>query len=206
MVRGQHSNGERMRAQSVPRHRIQLHAVAIDALINEMRRRRHLSGQTDRAVAVQVLVETGLERLQRGARSRHGSQKYSRGNCRYCRWTTPYTDRRLSSSRPPHTRSPSAPRQSAPSLAKLTGHNRRPAIAQLNRRPAIRIKKIVAPNLNQAGRSECLDHRRGRRCRRTDHAVAVQVLVETGLERLQRGARSRHGRQEHSRGNCRYCR
>ena len=53
-----------------------------------------------------------------------------------------------------------ANRHPGPPLAKLTGHNRRPAIAQLNRRPAIRMKKIVAPILNQAGRSECLDHRR----------------------------------------------
>ena len=50
-------------------------------------------------------------------------------------------------------------RPMAAKLVKLTGHNRRPAIAQLNRRPAIRMKKIVVPNLNQAGRSKCLDHR-----------------------------------------------
>src|SRR6516162_10212156 len=45
----------------------------------------------------------------------------------------------------------------AAKLVKLTVYNRRPTIAQFDRRPAIRIKKIVAPTLNQAGRSECLD-------------------------------------------------
>src|SRR6516162_11218832 len=44
-----------------------------------------------------------------------------------------------------------------PVAGKLTVYNRRPAIAQFDRRPAIRIKKIVAPTLNQAGVSECLD-------------------------------------------------
>src|SRR6516162_3567004 len=81
----------------------------------------------------------------------------------------------------------------AAKLVKLTVYNRRPTIAQFDRRPAIRIKKIVAPTLNQAGRSECLDHRRGRRWRKADQTVAVQILLETGLERLQRGARSRRG-------------
>jgi hypothetical protein len=39
-------------------------------------------------------------------------------------------------------------------------------------------KKIVPPNVNQASRSKSLDHRRrGRRWRRTDRAVAVQVLA-----------------------------
>src|SRR6516165_10345092 len=80
----------------------------------------------------------------------------------------------------------------AAKLVKLTVYNRRPAIAQFDRRPAIRMKKIVAPTLNQAGVSECLDYRRGRRWR-ADKTVAVQILLETGLERFQRGARSRRG-------------
>src|SRR5438874_1037119 len=78
MVRGQHSNGERMQAQSVPYDRILLHAAAIGTLINESkspahrgRRWRRTDRGADRTVAVQVLLETGLERLQRSARSRH---------------------------------------------------------------------------------------------------------------------------------------
>src|SRR5258705_149622 len=51
----------------------------------------------------------------------------------------------------------------------------------------------MSADLGQAGGTIRLDHRLRRRCGRTDHAVAVQVLMETGLDRLQRGARSRHG-------------
>src|SRR5713101_7532300 len=75
MVGGQHSNGERLQARSVPRYIINLRAAAIDAFKNEMRR-RSCGGRrwrrADHAIAVQVLLETALDRLQRGARSRHG--------------------------------------------------------------------------------------------------------------------------------------
>src|SRR5260370_25986376 len=56
------------------------------------------------------------------------------------------------------------------------------------RRSADRKQKIVVRDLNQAGRSIRLDHRRVR----TDHAVAIEVLVETGFGDLQRCPASRH--------------
>src|SRR5438046_7288148 len=72
MVRGQHSNGGRTQAQSVPYDTILLHAVAVGTLINESKSPAHRGRRwrrTDRTVA--VLLETGLERLQRSARCRH---------------------------------------------------------------------------------------------------------------------------------------
>src|SRR5262249_58284126 len=87
---------------------------------------------------------------------------------------------------PPHP--PGCPAAGGPPPPKLPAKNGPPAIAQLNRRPAIWIKKIVVPNLNQAGRSKSLNHRRGRRWR-TDHTVTVEILVETSLAILQCGAR-----------------
>src|SRR5260370_18512949 len=50
-----------------------------------------------------------------------------------------------------------------------------------------RSQKIVVRDLNQAGRSLRLDHRR----EGTGHPVVVEVLVEAGFERLQRVAGSR---------------
>jgi len=44
MVRGQHSNGGRMQAQSVPYDTILLHAVAIGTLINESKSPAHGGG------------------------------------------------------------------------------------------------------------------------------------------------------------------
>src|SRR5438309_2097601 len=44
-------------------------------------------------------------------------------------------------------------------------------------RPPNRKQKIVVRDLNQAGRSLRLDHRR----ESTGHAVAIEVLVETGF-------------------------
>ena len=84
--------------------------------------------ETDRTVAVQVLLETGLKRFQHGARSRHDSLNLRR-NCRFGRCSTPQTDRRLSPSRPPHTRLRFAPPQPAPRgrhWVKLTGLNGAP--------------------------------------------------------------------------------
>src|SRR5262245_51308768 len=194
MVRGQYSKCERMRAQSVPRHRIQLHAVGIDALINEMRR-RHLAARTDRTVAIQVLMETGLDRLQRGARSRHGGKSIREviavivgdpHRILIGAWHLPghlIPARRLL-------------RANRRYLAKLTGHIVRALVFQRWARAATAVKIKVGADLSHAGRSDALDHRLGRRyrrCRRTNRTVAVQVLMETGLDRLQRGARSRHG-------------
>src|SRR5262249_59155354 len=51
-------------------------------------------------------------------------------------------------------------------------------------------EEVVVAHLHQAGRAERLDHRRRRR--RTDHAVAVEVLLEARLERLQSGGAARH--------------
>ena len=76
--------------------------------------------------------------------------------------------------------------------AKLTRHIIRAGIFQRGARSAAVVKEKMIPNLGQAGRSIGLDHRRGR----TDQPVAVQVLVETGLERFQRRARSRHNADE----------
>ena len=122
----------------------------------------------------------------------------SRAHCRCCRWTKSDTDRRPGSTRPPHSRSPSAPRRSASSaiLSKLADCDRRPAIAQLNRRPAIRLKKIIGPVRQQAHRAGGLDHRRGRRRRNADRPVAVQVIVETGLVRRHLDARPREWDRE----------
>ena len=129
----------------------------------------------------------GLERFQRRAGARHHAG-CSRGNCRCCRWSRPCIDRRRSSSRQPHSRLPSAPRRSA-SRAELDPPSRPRRVAQRGaRRSTDRIEKIVVPNLDQAGRSIRLDHRRAG----TDHAVAVQVLLETGFERFQRRAAARH--------------
>src|SRR5437763_10524 len=71
MVRGQHSNGGRMQAQSVPYDTILLHAVAIGTLINESKspahrgRRWRRTARTERrqrlheqrTVTVQVLLQ-----------------------------------------------------------------------------------------------------------------------------------------------------
>src|SRR6516165_5239228 len=59
----------------------------------------------------------------------------------------------------------------AAKLVKLTVYNRRPTIAQFDRRPAIRIKKIMAPPLNHADRSKCLDRSKA------DQTGAVPLLV-----------------------------
>ena len=168
-----------------------------------------LSGRTDHAIAVQVLMETGLDRLQRAARSRHGSQKHSRGNCRYCQCPTPYTDRRLPPSRPPHTRSPSAPRQSAPSdrqLAKLTGHIvRAPVLSAQTAVPPLRKEKsgcrpqsgwsIRMPSITVGGggAGDRSRHRRSGLDGNWSRTIATRRSFPTR-------------RQKHSRGNCRYCR
>ena len=65
------------------------------------RRRSGLAGNWSRAIATRRSLPTS-------------GQAHLRCLCRYCRCSTPDTGRRLSSSRPPHSRSPSAPRQSAP--------------------------------------------------------------------------------------------
>src|SRR5258708_29150727 len=53
------------------------------------------------------------------------------------------------------------------------------------------VEIIMIADLHQLGRPERLDHR----CRgNTDYAVAVQVLLECGLDRFERRVRSRHRR------------
>ena len=49
-------------------------------------------------------------------------------------------------------------------------------------------RKKIAAHLDQAGRAGRLDHGPGAGADNTDCTVAVQVLMETGLERLQRTA------------------
>ena len=62
------------------------------------------------------------------------------------------------------------------------GHPRRAAYLQLRTGPpADRLEIIIVADLNQAGRSEQLDHRCARG--RANHAIAVDVLVETYLSR-----------------------
>ena len=74
---------------------------------------------------------------------------------------------------------------------KLPRHNVRAGIFQLGARSACdAIKEKIVPNLDQAGRAK--DSITVVAGRNTDHPIAVQVLVETGLERLQRCAGSRH--------------
>ena len=73
--------------------------------------------------------------------------------------------------------------------AELTRHNGRAAIFQLGAGPSAVIKEKIVSDLDQAGRAKRFDHRRRRA---TDHPVAIEVLVETGLERFQRSAGSRH--------------
>src|SRR5260370_487758 len=72
--------------------------------------------------------------------------------------------------------------------AELTGLNGCAVLFQLGARAAaIKIRRSRDPR--QAGGCSALD-----RCRdETDHPVAVQILVEGGLERFQRGAASRYG-------------
>src|SRR5262249_41418352 len=73
--------------------------------------------------------------------------------------------------------------------AELTRHDPRTGIAHLpTPRPADRIQKIVAANLNKAGRSKRLDHRIVHLD--TDPSSAVQVLLESFFVRLQRPPRS----------------
>src|SRR5260370_31843383 len=62
------------------------------------------------------------------------------------------------------------------------------------RRSADRKQKIVVRDLNQAGRSIRLDHRRVE----TGHAVAIEILVETGFGGLQRRSASRHAAESGS--------
>ena len=71
--------------------------------------------------------------------------------------------------------------------AELSRYNRRAALFQRGARPAC-IKIIIAANLRQTDRSTGLDHR----CRKTDDPVAIQVLMEAGLERFQHIAGSRY--------------
>src|SRR5262249_24559226 len=78
----------------------------------------------------------------------------------------------------------------AAKLVKLTGLDRSPLVAQLNSRPAGRMKKVVAPILDQSGRSRALDHRWGRHWN-ADHVPYTTLLLSTGLKRLQPAARAR---------------
>src|SRR5438552_3404720 len=72
--------------------------------------------------------------------------------------------------------------------AELTCHNRCAAILEFRARAtADAIKEKIAPSLNQTGRANRLDH-----ATNTDYPIAVQVLMETGLERFQSGVISRH--------------
>ena len=64
--------------------------------------------------------------------------------------------------------------------AELTRYNGRAAIFQLGASPAAVEKKTIS-NLGQTCRSERLNHG----VRNADRAVAVQVLMESGLQRLQ---------------------
>src|SRR6266849_4923322 len=69
--------------------------------------------------------------------------------------------------------------------AKLTRYNWRAAIFQLRASPAAdAIEKEILANLGQAGLSERLDHSGGGG-RNADHSVAIEVLVETDLQRSQ---------------------
>src|SRR5207237_1043075 len=74
---------------------------------------------------------------------------------------------------------------------KLTARNSRAAVFQFLASAAADAVKIEnVANLDQAGRSKRLDGCRRQR-RQADYAVAVHVLMESGLHRFQRGAASR---------------
>ena len=73
--------------------------------------------------------------------------------------------------------------------AVLIRDNGRAADLQLGAvRRAVREEEIIAPDLGQAGRAEGLDHDR----RYPYHPVAIEVLMETGFQRLQRNVGPGH--------------
>ena len=88
-----------------------------------------VEGRTDRTVAVQVLLETGLERLQRGARSRRDVKSTEMQLPLLSVYHTCILigARHLPGHLIPARRLLRADRRPGPPLVKLTGHNRRPA-------------------------------------------------------------------------------
>ena len=111
-----------------------------------------------------------------------------RRRCRYCRYSRPCIDRcRATAGHLVPARG--LFRADERPGAELTRDHRRAAIFELGSGPAADAVEVeISANLDQAGRTERLDHRGGN----ADHAVAIEVLVETRLQRFQRAAGSRH--------------
>src|SRR5260370_462747 len=146
------------------------------------------NGNTDHAVAVQILVEGGFQRFQRGAGSRHDTSEVQTSVLQShwnllrglilaqilpghfvaaCRLLRPYR-------RP---------------AAKLTRDHGCASIFQLGARPAFFFNDTATTEIYTLSLHDALPiYRNGN----TDHAVAVQILVEGGFQRFQRGAGSRH--------------
>jgi len=117
----------------------------------------------EHAVAVQVLLETGLQRLQCRVGPWHKAV-HERGICDVMAaavgWSRPNTDRRLRASRQPHNPLAVCSTPIGCPAAKLTRHEIRAVNFQRRARTAAdAIKDKTAAYLDQAGGSNCFDGR-----------------------------------------------
>src|ERR1700737_1043137 len=140
--------------------------------------------EADHPVAVEVVVKTTLARFQGQARSRYSADAWDEVAV-----TIGIPDRILIVARNLPGNLISACRlfraNRRPGV-KLTRDNGRAGKFQHGARPAAVMKIKIIRNLRQAGRPIRLDH-----CgMNADHAVAVEVLMETAFSRFKGKARS----------------
>ena len=143
-------------------------------------------GKIDHAVAVQVLVEAGLQGFQRRAVSRDGTDRIGddvaaavgiphrklRAACKLQRYLVSGR-RRFDADRLP--------------CAELARHDGRAAILQFGADTGAVAGQIeIVADRDQAGRTGIFDGRD------PDHAIPVQVLTKAGFERFKCGARSQN--------------